>query len=111
MEEAVSWTLLPEQKEAGSGLILTTSGGFFIMFCLYIIYSQQLDRFYVGYTENIEKRLAEHNSGISDYTSSAQDWVLKYTEYFPDRYTAHQREITIKKKKSRKYIEWLISQG
>ena len=79
------------------------------MYCLYIIYSQQLDRFYVGYTENIEKRLVEHNSGISDYTSSAQDWILKHTEYFPDRYTAHQKEIAIKKKKSRKYIEWLIT--
>ena len=78
-------------------------------FCLYILYSAKLDKYYVGHTSDLEKRLAEHNSGISDFTAKATDWTLKYTEVFENREAAHKREQEIKRKKSRKYIEWLIS--
>ena len=76
---------------------------------VYIIYSLKLDKFYVGYTENISVRLNQHNEGISSFTSKARDWDLKYTEAFSSREEAHKREMEIKRKKSRKYIEWLIS--
>ncbi len=39
----------------------------------------------------------------------ANDWVVKYTESFETRAAAMKRELEIKKKKSRKYIERLIS--
>ncbi|WP_120182875.1 GIY-YIG nuclease family protein [Pelobium manganitolerans] len=80
------------------------------MFTVYVIFSAKLNRFYVGYTENLEKRLSEHNSGFSTYTSRANDWVLKYAEHYPDRQSAHNRELRIKGKKSRRYLEWLIAQ-
>jgi putative endonuclease len=79
------------------------------MYSVYIIYSEKLDRYYVGYTVDIEVRLQQHNSGISDFTSAADDWILKLTEQFATRNEAMDRERAIKKKKSRKYIEWLIS--
>ena len=80
-----------------------------MIFTMYIIYSPSLDKFYIGYTSDLQKRLKEHNSGISDFTSVATDWELKYNELFSDRKSAMNREKEIKKKKSRKYIEWLIS--
>jgi putative endonuclease len=46
---------------------------------------------------------------MSEYTSKASDWKLVYSEAYPDRKLAHQREGAVKSKKSRKYIEWLIS--
>ena len=78
-------------------------------FFVYIIYSASLNKFYVGYTSDLEKRLSEHNSGISDFTSKASDWIIKYFEVYPSREFAIRREKEIKKKKSRKYIEWLIN--
>ena len=81
------------------------------MFFVYILYSKKLDRYYVGYTADLSKRLQEHNSGISTYTSKASDWELKYQELFSSREEAHKRELAIKKKKSATYIEWLITQG
>jgi putative endonuclease len=78
-------------------------------YSVYIIYSLKLDRYYVGYSENPQERLLQHNGGISDYTAKANDWQLKYTELFNSRKEAMDRESSIKKKKSRKYIEWLIS--
>ena len=82
---------------------------FTMSYSVYIIFSARLDRYYVGYTEDIEVRLQQHNQGISDYTSVAQDWVLLYSEKFDTRQCAKSREMEIKRKKSRKYIEWLIS--
>jgi hypothetical protein len=38
----------------------------------------------------------------------AKDWELKYTESFESRSQAYQREMEIKKKKSRVFIEKLI---
>ena len=80
----------------------------FMEFYVYIIYSTSLNKFYVGYTENIIARLNQHNTGISTFTAKAKDWVVKYSEQYSSRNEAHNRELQIKRKKSRKYIEWLI---
>ena len=80
------------------------------MFTVYVIYSKNLDRYYIGYSENISERILQHNSGISEYTSKATDWEIKYKESFHTRPKAMKREKEIKDKKSRKY-EWLISSG
>jgi putative endonuclease len=32
-------------------------------FAVYILYSVKLDRFYIGTTENIARRIIEHNTG------------------------------------------------
>jgi putative endonuclease len=84
--------------------------GFLIMdnFYVYIIYSATIDKFYIGYTTDLQKRHEAHNSGISTFTSKAKDWKLKYSEKYETRELAMKREREIKSKKSRKYIEWLI---
>ena len=79
------------------------------MYIVYILYSKKLSRYYIGYTADLERRLLEHNTGVSTYTSKANDWVLRYQESFLTREAAHKRELAIKKKKSVKYIEWLIN--
>ncbi|TDI73516.1 MAG: hypothetical protein E2O87_05090 [Bacteroidetes bacterium] len=33
------------------------------MICVYVIRSKKDGRFYVGMTQNVEKRILEHNSG------------------------------------------------
>ncbi|MBI3520702.1 MAG: GIY-YIG nuclease family protein [Bacteroidetes bacterium] len=81
------------------------------MFYIYILYSQKVDKYYVGQTEDIEGRLISHKTGISKYTSISDDWILVYKESFNTRNEAIRRENEIKKKKSKKYIEWLISES
>ena len=82
---------------------------FFMSFFVYIIYSVLLDKDYIGYTSDLAKRLSEHKDGISNYTSKASDWVLKHIESYSSRELAMKREREIKRKKSRKYLEWLIN--
>ncbi len=67
-----------------------------------------LDQYYVGYTADLDDRLFRHNNSGSKSTKKANDWLLKHKEEFKDRSTAMKRELEIKKKKSRKYIEGLI---
>ena len=79
------------------------------MFYTYIIFSESQDKYYTGSCENIENRLNDHLKSRSAFTKVAKDWVLVYFENFDSRSLAVQREMEIKKKKSRKYIELLIS--
>ncbi|WP_337967576.1 GIY-YIG nuclease family protein [uncultured Flavobacterium sp.] len=78
------------------------------MFFTYILYSNTINKYYVGSCQDIEQRLQDHLNSRSKYTKVAKDWELKYFETFLTRSEACQRELKIKKMKSRKYIENLI---
>ena len=80
-----------------------------MIFYVYILYSSILDQYYIGHTENLQDRIFRHNNSGSKSTKKANDWEMKYTEAFESRGAAMHRELEIKKKKSRKYIEQLIS--
>ena len=75
----------------------------------YIIYSRSVNRYYIGETDNIERRLMEHNTGIFEksYTKQASDWQLYLIIECIDRSEARKLESFIKKMKSRKFIESL----
>ena len=81
------------------------------MWYTYIIYSYIIDHYYIGYSEDIDKRLAHHLSGTSRFTSRANDWKIVYSEQFATKTEAIKREREIKRMKSRKYIESLIATG
>jgi len=75
----------------------------------YIIYSQTRDRYYVGSSSNPEQRLERHNQGATPSTRSGRPWKLMYVEQYASKTEALKREKDIKRRKSRKYIEDLIS--
>ena len=77
---------------------------------MYILHSEKLDKFYVGACLDLTRRIYEHNIGHSKFTSLGIPWIVVYTEEYPDLPTAKTREMAIKKMKSRKYIERLISE-
>ncbi|MBS1613343.1 MAG: GIY-YIG nuclease family protein [Bacteroidetes bacterium] len=75
----------------------------------YIIFSAKLNKYYVGACIDMGRRLYEHNIGHSKFTATGIPWVLVYQEQHQTLQLAKKRELEIKKKKNRKYIEWLIS--
>ena len=78
------------------------------MFYVYILKSITDGKYYVGCTDNIDRRLKEHNIGLSKYTKNKGPWMLKYKEEYRDLLEARKREKQIKSWKSRKYIEKLF---
>lgn len=63
----------------------------------YIIYSIEFDKYYKGYSSNPLRRLEEHNSGRSHYTSQFCPWKLVYIEEFIEKSDALKREKGLKK--------------
>ncbi len=78
-------------------------------YTVYILYSQIKDKYYIGYSQNPAERLLEHNAGATPSTRPGIPWIMVYKEEYADKTAAIKRENIIKKMKSRKYIERLIS--
>nr|WP_315148973.1 GIY-YIG nuclease family protein [uncultured Flavobacterium sp.] len=77
-------------------------------FIVYILFSQAKNRFYIGFTSNLEERLIRHNQKSKGFTGSVNDWEVVYTEIYPTKELAHKRELQIKSWKSRIKIQELI---
>ncbi|MCJ0741193.1 GIY-YIG nuclease family protein [Pedobacter montanisoli] len=78
------------------------------MFFTYILYSYSRNRYYIGSTSDLEKRLAKHNTNHKGFTGGAGDWKIVYFEGFGTREASLAREQQIKSWKSRKMIEKLL---
>lgn len=78
------------------------------MFYVYILQSEKSYRYYIGHTSDLDERLNYHNEGKVKSTRNKGPWIMVYVEIYKTKIQANQRELEIKKKKSRKYIEFLI---
>ena len=76
---------------------------------VYILYSSTINKYYIGFTSNLEQRLIQHNSKHKGFTSAAKDWEILYSEEYNEEQTARAREKQIKKWKSRQKIVELIN--
>jgi putative endonuclease len=74
-----------------------------------ILKSKVKDRYYIGSTDNLERRLILHNEGNSISTKPFVPWEIVYFEEYDTKSEAIKREYQLKKMKSKKYIEWLIT--
>ena len=81
------------------------------MYTLYILHSKSLDKYYVGYTNDLMRRLNEHNRIKGKFTDVGIPWVLVYKETYATKKIAMDREKLIKSKKSKKFIIELVAQG
>jgi putative endonuclease len=67
------------------------------MFFVYVLFSETLDVYYKGFTTNLEERILYHNSGRSNYTSKASDWILVYSRSYEIKKDALLEEKRLKK--------------
>ena len=75
------------------------------MFFVYVLYSPSADKFYVGYTSNLESRLLSHNLlGTKDWTKRYRPWDLVYTEPYETKSSALKREKVLKTGVGREFI-------
>ena len=78
-------------------------------FQVYILVNEELDKYYVGQTSDLDKRVYRHNHFDSNsYTSRYRPWRLIWNLGVSTRSTAMQVEKYIKSKKSKRYIKCLI---
>ena len=84
---------------------------FHMTYYIYILYSNDIDRYYVGYSQNPWIRFEQHLSNTSDkYTGKAKDWILEAVfEAAKTKGVALKIERFIKKQKSRTLIMQLCN--
>ncbi len=69
------------------------------MFFVYILKSSKDCKYYIGSTENLERRLEEHNRGKTLSTKNRAPFCVVYYEVFYTKIEAINRERQIKKYK------------
>ena len=69
-------------------------------YCCYVLWSRAAGRYYIGVTEDVDKRLAEHNAGVSKWTHRhAGTWTLAWQKEFPSLGDARRFENRLKAQK------------
>ena len=64
---------------------------------VYIVQSEEFpDRYYTGFTEDLDSRLKDHNSGKNSHTKKYRPWRIKTTIAFTDRQRAIDFESYLK---------------
>src|SRR5688572_8378032 len=81
------------------------------MFYVYILQSQKVDRFYIGYSEQPDRRLIEHNSRKVTCSRNFTSTTKVRPEEFETELQAIRRERYIKSMKSKKYITQLVDKS
>jgi len=67
------------------------------MFYLYILKSKKDDKLYIGSTNDLRRRLSEHNNGKVNSTKTRRPFELRYYESFYKEVDARKREASLKK--------------
>jgi putative endonuclease len=74
------------------------------MHYVYVLLSEKDKGLYTGYTSDLEKRLSEHNLGLSKSTCNRRPLKLIYFEACIDRRDAIHRERYLKTTYGKRYI-------
>ena len=80
-----------------------------MIYYIYILKSIDHEKTYVGFTQDLEKRLKEHNAGKSTYTRKFRPWKLIYREETCSKEIALKLEKYYKSSAGRRKIKKLLA--
>ena len=78
-------------------------------FYTYILYSEKFDAFYYGQTQDLEARLAKHNSGLVKSSAKYLPWCIFAYKEFTSRSEAFLMEKKLKNCKSRNRVKEILA--
>ena len=81
------------------------------MYYIYVPISLKTGKPYVGFTDNIQRRLQEHNSGNSRYTKTRGPWKLIYSEKRKTLSEAERREKFFKTGDGRRVLKDILTKS
>ena len=80
------------------------------MFYVYCLESEKFDGHYFGYTNDLKKRLKEHNQGLNFSTRKYTPWKLIYYEACLNKEDATRREKYLKTNQGRRMMKIRIKE-
>ncbi len=81
------------------------------MFKVYILKNNLTNKHYIGSTNNLIRRITEHNRGQTKSTNQKGIWKIIYTEKYDNSLEAKRRERLIKSYKGGNAFKKLITRG
>jgi len=79
------------------------------MYYVYVLKSKKDGKYYTGYTENLERRIQEHNRGKSRSVKGRGPFEVVWVERYDSKSEAMRRERVIKKYKGGRAFKKLIT--
>ncbi|MBI2042583.1 MAG: GIY-YIG nuclease family protein [Candidatus Nealsonbacteria bacterium] len=79
------------------------------MYIVYVLKSSIVKKSYVGLTNDIHRRLKEHNFGKHFYTRRYKPWEVIHIEEFDDFEKAREREKFLKSTNGRRFLKKLFN--
>jgi putative endonuclease len=78
------------------------------MYYVYVIESRKNKNLYKGFTTDVNRRIKEHNAGLTESTKNFRPWKLIYCEIFLNKHDAIEREKYLKRGWGRKFLRDVI---
>ena len=78
---------------------------------VYILQSERNGKYYIGSTNDIRRRLKQHNSGMHLSSKRLAPFKLKLFQEYASDQEARQIETKLKKLKRRDYIKRILNDG
>jgi putative endonuclease len=78
-------------------------------YSIYVMWSEKLQKRYVGSAKDPLIRLQQHNAGASKFTRGGRPWILIHKEILTTKTSALQRERYLKSGVGRKWLDEMFS--
>ena len=79
------------------------------MFFVYVLRRSTTEKLYIGQTQDLARRLAEHNAGLARYSRGRGPWRLVLKEEHETRAAAMRRERFLKTGQGREWLRGELS--
>jgi len=81
-----------------------------VFHCVYIIQSIKNKNLYVGYTDNLRRRIKEHNQGLNFSTKSNRPWQIIHYEAYLNKKDAQRRENYLKSSQGSRLLKRMLKE-
>ncbi len=78
-------------------------------YSLYILYSEKIDQYYVGISQEPATRLHAHNTAPTGWTQRGRPWKLVFQQSLGPKREALRVERFVKAQKSKQFIERILT--
>lgn len=77
---------------------------------VYVLYNQNKNFIYIGYSEDLKERIREHNKGYSKSTKPYLPLELIHYEAYKDKKDAKRREIYLKTNRGKTTLRTMLKE-
>jgi putative endonuclease len=79
-----------------------------LQYCVYVLKSEEDRELYIGFTEDLNRRLTEHIKGYNKATAPRRPFELVFAEFYKAKSDALRRETYFKSQKGKRALRLML---